>query len=542
MDQHRPALVRSATFAIPIAFFALFFLYPLVTILLTALGSTANLKQAWAGLTAPVMGDVLWFSVWQAVASTALVMLVAVPGAWVLARFRFPGRSLIEALSVVAFVMPTVVVAAAVTALLGPTGPLRWLVGSHADHGIGAILLAHVYFETAIVLRMVSTYWAQLDTRLEQAAATLGASPWRIFRSVTLPRLRPVLLASASIVFLFTFTSFGIILLLGGPGQVNLEVEIQQQVLFLFNLPTGAALSIVQIIVVVLLLLVSSRLSGRLTPERSQVATPRRPHTTRQHIAVGGFIVGGLALLLLPPLMVVLQAFNTGDGWGWTNFQSLSTSHQGSVLFVPPGQAIGNSLIYACTATVIAIVIGGLVAVGITRTSIRPAVEGVWLLPLGVSAVTLGFGILIAFDSGALAWRGSFWMVPIAQALVAIPFVTRALVPALRAVSPSLRAAAACLGASPLQVFRLIDLPLIWRALVMSAAFAFAISLGEFGATVFVANSDRPTIPVAIYRLLSTPGTANQGQAMALAAILMAMTAAVVLLTERFRLPEQRHV
>jgi thiamine transport system permease protein len=192
-------------------------------------------------------------------------------------------------------------------------------------------------------------------------------------------------------------------------------------------------------------------------------------------------------------------------------------------------------------ATAIAMGVGVLMSLAIARTA-TSVWEGIWLLPLGVSAVTLGFGILIAFDSPPLDWRASPWMVPVAQALVAIPFVVRALVPALRAINPRVLEAAAVLGASPRQVLRHVELPLIGRAALVAVGFSMAISLGEFGATVFVARGDHPTMPIAIYRLLGTPGTANQGQAMALAAMLIVLTGSIVLLTDRWRLPGERHV
>ena len=195
---------------VPIAFFSLFFVYPVATLLATALSSVPTGTAALGGIA----GQVLAFTVLQAVLSTLLTLMVGLPGAWVLARFRFPLRGTIEALSVVAFVMPTVVVAAAIGSLLADDGPLGAVLPAGSDRGLVAILVAHVYFNLAVVLRLVGSYWRHLDPRPEQAAACLGASPWRVFRSVTLPRLAPAISSASVIVFLFTFTSFGIVLLL----------------------------------------------------------------------------------------------------------------------------------------------------------------------------------------------------------------------------------------------------------------------------------------------------------------------------------------
>jgi thiamine transport system permease protein len=134
--------------------------------------------------------------------------------------------------------------------------------------------------------------------------------------------------------------------------------------------------------------------------------------------------------------------------------------------------------------------------------------------------------------------RASPLLVPLAHTLVAFPFVVRSLTPALRSIRPRLRQAGAMLGASPGEVFRTVDLPMVGRALLVSATFAFTISLGEFGATALIARPEFPTVPLAIYRLISQPGAMNYGQAMALSTILMAITAAGMLSIERFRIAE----
>lgn len=521
--------LRPVLWILVIGFFGVFFVYPLGTLLVTAFIGASG--AGISGLFTASMGSVALFTFAQAALSTVLTMAVGLPGAAVLARFRFGGRGLIEALSVVAFVMPTVVVAAAVTELV-------------PDRGLMAILVAHVYFNLAVVLRMVGAYWSQLDRRPGEAAAALGAAPLRVFWSVTVPQLRPVLWSAAAIVFLFTFTSFGIILLLGGPGMATIEVEIQRQALFLSNLPLAAALSLLQILVVGLLLIVQVRLMRSLPGgAESTAGTLRRPRTPAERAAVASFVVAGLMVLSGPLLIVVARALQVGDGWGWENFTRLGTSRADSILFVPPAEALANSLLYAGAAAIIATGVGGVIAwlVASANSRVR-GWDALLLLPLGVSAVALGFGILIAFDTDPVNWRATFWMVPVAQALIALPFVVRALVPALQAIGPRVREAAATLGARPWQVWRHVELPMVWRSLLVALGFSFAISLGEFGATLFVARGDHPTVPIAIYRLLGTPGEANQGQAMALAAILIVVTATIILVTDRWRRPGSSHV
>ena len=467
----------------------------------------------------------MWFTVWQALASTALTIAVALPAAYVLGRYRFRGRSLVSALVVVPFVLPTVVVALAFVAIL-PDG---------VERGWGAILVAHAFFNVAVVVRIVGTFWASLDPRIDEAAATLGAGPAARLREITAPLLAPALGAAAAIVFLFSFTSFGVVLILGGPRYTTLEAEIYNQAVRLFDLRAAAVLSVVQLVCVAAAVWVATRLerrlaaTGRLRPEGEVLRPPR----TRRDKLVVGASLGGLGLFLGLPLAVLVErSLAVGDGYGLGAYRAIGRPT--SVLLAAPWEAVLNSVAYAAAATLLAVVVGGLAAFAVADSRGR-LVDSLILLPLGASAVMLGLGFLIAFDTAPIDFRAAPWLVPVAQALIAIPFVVRILAPTLRSIDPRQREAAALLGASPRRVRREIDLPIVSRGLAVAAGFAFAISLGEFGATVFLARPDRPTLPVAIFRFLGRPGEINVAQAYALAVVLMALTVVSVLLVERVR-------
>jgi len=527
--------------AVPILFLAVFFAYPLVSILWRGLAPDGVLDLAAAG---EVLGDgriweIAWFTMWQAAVSTVLTVVLGLPAAQVFARYRFPGKRLARALVTVPFVLPTVVVATAFLTLLGPTGPL----GIDLRRTIWAVLIAHVFFNLAVVIRTVSGAWAVLDPRPEEAARVLGASPLRAFLTVTLRRLVPALGAASAIVFLFTFTSFGVVLILGGPGLATLEVETYVQTVTFLNLDVAAILALLQLAAVVALL-VAQRLvvARRERGERLQAerASARPPRGWRQRAWVTANLAGLGLFLGVPVAVLVERSFRVGDGYGLEWWRSLGRRGRGSTLFVTPWEAVTNSLTAALVAMVIALVVGGVAAVviGYGRGAPAHGLDAVLMLPLGASAATIGFGFLIALDTPPLDLRTSPWIVPIAHALVGIPFVIRIMVPAIRSVEGRLRGAAATLGASPWQAWRAVDLPLVGRSLAVAAGFAFAISMGEFGATTFIARPDRPTIPVAIYRFLGRPGDANYGQALAMSVILMVVTATAVLVIERFRVGE----
>lgn len=509
---------RRALLAFPLAFLALFFAWPLAAILERSLIDGGSLDLPFDVFSRRSTLEIAWFTAWQAALSTALTMVAGLPLAWALSRGSFRGRSLIEALVLVPFVLPTVVVATAFIALL-PNG---------IERSVWAILLAHVFFNVAIVVRVVGTAWAALDERLSEAARMLGAPLATRARTITLPLLGPSLAAAAAIVFLFCFTSLGVIVVLGGPRFATLESEIYTQAVRLFDLRTAAALALLQLAAVALVTCVVGILERRVGSRSSWSGTQRRL-SARDRPRVALVASGSLFLLALAPAALVWRSLSVGGTVGFDHFAALAD--ETPALLVAPWHAVINSLVYASAATVIALGLGIPAAIAIARGA--RALDLLMMLPLGASAAMLGFGFLLAFDQPPLDLRSSRAIVPIAQALVALPFVIRALTPAMRGLDRRLHEAAAVLGASPARIRSTIDLPLLARPLAVAAGLAFAIALGEFGATVFLVRADTPTLPVAAFRFLGRPGAENVGTATALCVVLMALVVLVALVSER---------
>ncbi|MCP4963997.1 MAG: iron ABC transporter permease [bacterium] len=538
VDRH-PSIARSrrweiALVAIPLAFLCYFFVYPLLTVLITGFVTDGKLDL---GPLRTVFGreallNVAWFTLWQAVASTLLTLLVALPAANVMARYEFPGKRLVRAALVIPFVLPTVVVGSAFLALLGPRGPL----GIDLRQTVWAILIAHVFFNYAIVVRTVSAYWERIDPTLLEAAHMLGASKAEAFRRVTLPLLRPAIASAASLVFLFTFTSFGIILILGGIGQATIEVEIWRQATGLLNFEVAAALAFLQILGISAVLFLYSRYQERKAVQFSHHPARIAPRiiTPAQRIYVVANLLVMTLLLGAPIFLLVERSLQSASGYSLDAYTGLSQRIEG--LGAPATTAIWNSARFALVATILAVGIGLAAATVIAYRKgwLSRSFDALLMLPLGTSAVTLGFGFLLALDQ-PIDLRTSIWIIPIAHAIVAIPFVVRTAVPVMRSVRHRLREAATMLGAPPERVWREIDLPLVMRAALIGAGFAFAVSLGEFGATSFLALPTNPTLPTAIFRLLGRPGTESFTSAMALSTILMVGTAVTVLVIERLR-------
>lgn len=527
---------------VPLVFLGVFFAWPAAALVVRGFFpdgafSLAGFERI---MSAPRTWRIIGLTLGQALIGTSVCVTLGLPGAYLLYRCRFPGRTAVRALVTIPFVLPTVVVGVAFRSLLAESGPLGFL---GLDESFAGIVAALVFFNYSVIVRTVGGMWARLDPRAAEAARALGASGARAFWTVTLPALAPAIASGSALVFLFCASAFGVVMVLGGVRFGTIETEIWYQTTQLLDLPAAAALSIVQLVVITACLWVANWTRAR--QERTLRLRPDfigLPFSWRRDwasAAVTAAVV--LGLLLAPMVTLVARSFVSSEGVGWRNYALLATTG-GPTLSVPVWAAVGNSLRVAVDATWLAVALGMLVSLVLSR---RPAsapgrrwqslFDSLFMLPLGVSAVTVGFGFLITLNRPPLDLRSSIVLIPIAQAVVALPMVVRTLLPVLRAIDPRMREAAATLGASPGRVLGTIDVPFVLRGLGLAIGFAFTVSLGEFGATSFLARPDQPTLPVVIFRLIGRPGTDNFGMAMAAAVILALVTGAVMAVAEALR-------
>ena len=538
----RSGLLLGLLTLVPVAFLAVFFVLPVSGMLARGLW-----PEGWLDLSAvpEVLGRartlrVLTFTLVSSLAGTVLTLVLGLPVAFALYRLRFPGRGLLRALVVMPFVLPTVVVGVMFRSLLSAGGPLG---GLGLDGTWVPILLAFVFFNLAVVVRTVGGLWEGLDRRAEESAATLGATPWQVWRSVTLPALAPGIISAATLVFLFCSTAFGVVLTLGGLRYGTVETEIYLLTVQFLDLQGAAVLSVLQLVAVVAMLAVAARTRSRREQALRRVGARAAARPPRRH-DLPALAVTALALVfvLLPVGSLVVRSLQVDGSWGLAHYRALTDPDATAALRVSVTEAMGNSLRTAVDATVLAVLLGVIVAVVVSRrprsrgwARVVSTLDGAFMLPLGISAVTVGFGFLITLDRPPLDLRTSPVLVPIAQAMVALPLVVRTLAPVLRSVDPRQREAAATLGASPWRAAWTTEAPVLARPLLAATGFAFAVSLGEFGATSFLARPDRPTVPVVIYQLISRPGADHLGMALAASVLLALMTVAVMAIVERLR-------
>lgn len=530
---------------LPLVFLGVFFAWPVVVMVGRGfvVDGSLDLSGFAQVFSRPRTWRVIGLTLAQAAVATVICVLAGVPGAYTLYRRpAFRGRGALRAFVTVPFVLPTVVVGVAFRTLLVPDGPLGFL---GLDHTFAAIVAALVFFNYSVVVRSVGGMWERLDPRAEQAARSLGASPLRAWWTVTLPALTPAIASAASLVFLFSATAFGTVLVLGGLQFGTIETEIWVQTTQSLDLRAAAVLSVTQLVVVAGALAVAGR--ARAARERALTLTePVRTGAATSALLdrLAGVVTGAVVLCLATPLAaLVVRSLRVGDRWGLDHYRSLAGPTPG--LGTTALEATITSLRVALDATWLSLLVGGLLALVLSRRPVRPGarralrgLDALVMLPLGVSAVTVGFGLLLAMDRPfglPVDLRTSALLVPVAQATVAVPLVVRTVLPVLRAIDPRLRQAAATLGATPGRVLRTVDGAIVARAGGLALGFAFAASLGEFGATSFLVRPDRPTLPIVVYRLIGRPGADAAGEAMAAAVLLGTLCALAVAGFERVR-------
>ncbi|WP_038055727.1 ABC transporter permease [Thermus amyloliquefaciens] len=479
-------------------FLGLALFYPLGRIL--ALGVGEGFARALANPY--YWGRYLW-SLEYGLLSALLTLSLALPLAFLFRR-RFPLREAFLALSTLPFVLPTPVVALGFLALLGPRGFLGVdLYGTKA-----LLLLAAVFYNLGLALRILLPVAVHLAEPM-RAARVLGATPFRALLRVGLPLLLPALGSAGLLVFLYTFSAFGVPLLLGGPRYATLEVEVYTLLAYRLAFPEASALMLLEILTLGLAVLLYLRLRpyplppGGLGPGLSWAGT----------VGLAAFF-----LLFFAPLgALLLQAHPGALASAWASED-----------FTPLSLALGNSLRFTLLALLLAFPLGVAYAVAARGSRLMDLLG---LFPLMVSPVAVGLGYLLAYPS----LRGSLGLLLGAYALLAYPLLARALLPALKSLPPSLLWAARVLGATPLRAFLRVELPLVLPALTSGLALALAAILGEFGASLVLWRPEWTTLTLAIYERLGRPGEAPFREALALAFLLALLSALLFYLLDRGR-------
>ena len=501
------AHVRARLQVVPLAFIGVFFVWPVAHVVVRFV--------RWEDITRVLTDDslrgVAWFTLWQALVSTALTLAVGLPVTWAISRWAVPGAGVVRGLVTAPFLMPAVVVATGVAAVI-------------PGRGTPAILWAHTVFNVAVVLHLVGPRWRMVDQSMEDAAADLSAGPWRTFALVVWPQIRSAVMNATTVVFSFCFSSFAVVSILGGASIRTMETEVFTQAVRLGDTRTATALAIVQTVVVVLALRLGQRTAMTDGGQVRELAPPR-PLSSRQRFVRLPLIVAwvGTAVVISPLVTVAARSVRYSGSWTFSGWRAL---FDGSLERV--GVDTPNVLVTSMGFAVVTAVLATVLALLTAHRDKVTFVERMSLAPLVISAVTLGLGLIVTFDRSPWDWRGQTWLLPVIHAVIALPLAVRTIAAALRGLGMELFDAAADLGATPLKIWWKVELPLLRPAMVQAAGISAAVSLGEFGATSFLTRNDSMTVPIAIGQLMGRPGTLLQQSAFALAALTAGATALIV--------------
>jgi len=487
------------------------------------------------------------FTAYQAGLSTVASVALGLPGAYVLARFEFRGLRTLRSLTILPFVLPSIMVAVGFVAMFGRTGLLNDFLGLF---GVGpvnvlftlpAIIIAHAFYNAPLVTRLVTTAWESVDRRQVESARAMGASPFQAFRDVVVPTLLPALLTAAVLTFIFTFMSFPIVLALGGLELATVEVWIYARVQSL-DMTEAAALATIETALSLGLTYLYLRYearqrsasgAGRSLP-RTALVSGWKTLKDPLRLALLGY---GLVVTLVfvgPLLSLLIESVTTPNGEFTTAYYEFLFAQQAATAVgtTRPLPAIVNSLVFGAGSLLLAVPMGIVVAVVATRGGRGSRVgEALLSAPLAVSGVIVGLGLLQTAVFGTVLFGYRFTAagplaIVFAHAAAAYPFVTRNVAPALGSLNSRFRDAARSLGASRLRALIEIELPLIAAAVIAGAAFAFAISIGEFDSTVLLAEGlDSYTMPVALERYIGNRSLGpNLGPATAMGTVLLFIT------------------
>ncbi len=503
---------------LPLGFLLVFLAFPMLKLLF----GTFSLAGFWAVLENPYYRARLLWTFQSAAGSMLLTVLLGVPVAVIFAKFEFVGKRTLEAVLTLPFVVPTIVVAMGFNALFGAKG----LTGINLSGTAFLIVLANLFYNFALVVRIVSSFLGTLDVDLEDAARVEGAGVWQVFVLITLPIVKPAILASSALVFLYCFASFGVPLLLG-TGQFNtLEVEIWQSVSNQLKLTEASSLALLQLLVTFMASLVYTRAQS---DARVALEFGAKRGTAKgvARVVLGSAVIFTLILTLSPMLALLRQALFNNQGLTLQFFSNALKLGDG-LSDVPILLALENVLLFVSLTLLLAVPLGLLYALATQFTGSK-ILDALSLLPLMTSATLLGVAFIVAYPN----LTANLGLLIAAYTIGAYPFIARSVLPALRALPLEILEAARVSGATEFQVFWFVTLPLLRPALSTGIAFAFASVIGEFSATLVLSRPEWATLTTVIYTKLGRPG--QLGDASAVAVMLLLLTTGGFLVLDRTR-------
>lgn len=495
-----------------VAVLAAFFLMPLIAfygITLRGQGISALTDAAIRAVETGRLGRITAFTAGQAALSALVSLLVALPGAYILSHYQFPLRRVAYSFTLLPFVLPSIIVVIAMISFFGRGGFLNQLFGTKVSYvySFAGIVLAHVFYNFSLALRVLASGWQSIDRRYHEIAASLGDSAFGRFRRISLPLLVPSILTAFLLVFIFCFLSFGVVLVFGGVEYETFEVRIYSDINVRLDFVSAALYAAVQLLFTGALFLLSGRIISGKGTVQAEVTDPEKrlrqaPPVSRTLAALYGL---GLLVFFMGPILTLLWRSVSGDGG--VSFQAYFALFGGeternveSILRATIPQVITQSLLLAFASGTLTFILAMTLAWvlrenrGVSGGALSTLVQ----LPLGISLVTVALGVRLLYVNVLPLPL----LVVVTQAIATLPLVYRIVSTETQRLRESYVEGARSLGAGTLRIIREIAVPVLRRGLLNAYAYALALPFADLTAVLTVGRGEIATFPVAIYRLI----------------------------------------
>ncbi len=538
------------------------FLFPFLFILLAFYIPLINLFAS--GFSAGRFGDFLtdgyyWnvflFTVKQSFFSAFFSMVAGLPGAWIMSNFRIPGKKIIKSVTAVPFVLPSILVVLGFVLLFGNNGIINSgaIKLFHLEkppfqilYSFKAIILAHVFYNCPLFIRIVSSAWEKISQEIIEAAESLGASGRRVFTAAVLPQILPPVIAAFSLVFILCFMSFSIILVLGGgPKYTTLEVEIYRLARINADFSSACSLAVLQSAVTLSFLFfysaIQKKTSYTFSPSPYLAPVPvflshgaqeggkTRSVTLFQKLMIFIFLLFLFIVIVMPLLMIIIESFKYKVSHaGSSGFSLRWYAKSFSELGLLP---VKNSLLIAFLNTLFTVIVSVTALSFLKRKNkIQKAVmETFFVMSMGVSSIILSLSYMKIMSSYKMN-IAPLVLLCAAHSTVFLPLVFKSISVFYDRMDRSIIESAESIGAGSWRILFTIELPFIRGGIITGSVLAFALSMGEINSTLMIAPDSFITIPVAIYRLI---GAYNFSQACAMGTILILTCIASFLILDR---------
>lgn len=483
--------------------------------------------------TSPYSYRLVRFTVVESLLSAFISCLIALPFAAFYASYDFKLRKLTLTLSALSFTIPSILVVLGFVIFYGNNGVLNNMLKSIFSldespirilYTFPAIILAHVYLNLPVAFNLITNGWTSLARSEEMASYTLKKGKMKTFLSITLPKLRGVIANAFVIIFLFCFSSFAIVMVLGGsPEYSTLESEIYRRAHISLDYSGASALSIFSFIITTIALSLSY--IGRRKEKMERRESALKKIRKKKGKVLAALMTLAMLLFILPPMLSILYR-SFFDRRGDFSLESWNTIFSASSFL----SAILNSLFIAMTSAVLATVLAENIAMYSVKCKSRIAPLFA-TLPLATGSVTLGLGYnFLAAKIGLSSIYTDYLLILATHLVLSIPFAIRTMLPGAKEIPQRVSEASYTLKKSAFETYMRTERPLLKSYRRKAFIFAFALSLGEVNATLALAGGRITTLPILIYRLI---GSYNYQGASALGSVLLILAFIVFIMGER---------